>query len=104
MSARIRKGDMVEVITGKYRGQRGRVTKVNPETQRVVVERLNLVKRHQKPNLQNRTGGIVEKEAPIALSNVMLVHNGERTRVGFRVSKDGAKQRWSKKHREVIDA
>jgi large subunit ribosomal protein L24 len=103
MSARIRKGDMVEVITGKYRGQRGRVTTVNPETQRVVVERLNLVKRHQKPNLQNRTGGIIEKEAPIALSNVMLVHNGERTRVGFRVSKDGVKQRWSKKHGEVID-
>jgi large subunit ribosomal protein L24 len=102
MAARIRKGDTVEVITGKYRGQRGRVTSVLQEKHRVVVERLNMVKRHQKPNMQNRQGGIVEKEAPIELSNVMLVHKGEPTRVGFRTL-DGVKRRWSVKHSEVID-
>ena len=103
MAARIRKGDLVEVITGKYRGQRGKVASVLVEKHRVVVERMNMVKRHQKPNIQNRQGGIVEKEASIELSNVMLVHKGERTRVAFKVQ-DGVKRRWSKKHGEVIDA
>ncbi len=102
MASRIRTGDTVEVITGKYRGQRGRVSSVLVERNRVVVERLNMVKRHLKPNIQNRQGGIVEKEAPIELSNVMLIHKGDRTRVGFRVV-DGVKRRWSVKHGEVID-
>jgi len=102
MAARIRKGDLVEVITGKYRGQRGKVASVLGEKQRVVVERRNMVKRNKKANAQNRQGGIVEREAPIDLSNVMLVHNGEPTRVGFRTL-DGVKRRWSVRHREVID-
>ena len=103
MAARIRKGDLVQVITGKYRGQRGKVASVLVEKHRVVVERMNMVKRHQKPNVQNRQGGIIEKEASIELSNVMLVHKGEPTRVGFKVQ-DGVKRRWSVKHGEVIDA
>ena len=102
MASRILKGDLVEVITGKYRGQRGRVLSVEREDDRVVVERINIVKKHQKPNAQNRQGGIIEREAPLEMSNVMLVHKGERTRVGFR-ELDGVKRRWSVRHREVID-
>jgi large subunit ribosomal protein L24 len=102
MGHRVRKGDTVEVIAGKNRGLQGRVRSVDRERGRVVVERANLVKRHQKPGLGFRQGGIIEKEAPIHISNVMLVHKGERTRVGVRVQ-DGRKVRWSLKHGEGID-
>ena len=102
MAARIRKGDLVEVLTGRNRGQRGTVIRVDPGRGRVTVERVNLVKRHTKPGANNRQGGIVEKEAPIQLSNVALVNDGKRTRVGFRIV-DGAKVRWDKKKNEAID-
>jgi large subunit ribosomal protein L24 len=102
MAGRIRKGDTVEVLTGKHKGQRGAVIRVYRETGRITVERVNVVKRHQKPTAQQRQGGIIEREAPISLSNVALVHKGERTRVGFRVV-DGEKVRWSKRHQEAID-
>lgn len=103
MPARVRKGDTVEVLKGKNKGARGTVLRVHPEKKRVVVERVNQVKKHQKPTAANRGGGIIEKEAPLHLSNVALVHKGERTRVGFRVV-DGAVVRWSIKHDEAIDA
>ena len=102
MTARIRKGDLVEVVTGKYKGRRGNVINVDGRRNRITIEQVNVVKRHQKPNAANRQGGIVEKEAPIHLSNVMLVHGGERTRVGFRDVK-GEKVRWSRKKDEAID-
>ncbi len=102
MPAKIRKGDTVEVLAGKGRGTRGEVLRIDIEKKRVVVERVNIVKKHQKPNAANRQGGIIEKEAPIAISNVALVHNGDRTRVGFR-EVDGKPVRWSKKHGEQID-
>ena len=102
MSARIRKGDTVVVLAGKYKGSRGTVLRVDAEASRVLVERVNLVKKHQKPSASNRQGGIIEKEAPIHLSNVMLVHKGEPTRVGFR-EVGGRKQRFSKRHGEAID-
>ena len=102
MAGRIRKGDLVEVVTGKYKGRRGNVISVDAGRSRVTVEQVNVVKRHQKPNAANRQGGIVEKEAAIHLSNVMLVHGGERTRVGFREVK-GEKVRWSLKKDEAID-
>jgi large subunit ribosomal protein L24 len=102
MAHRIRKGDTVEVVTGKNKGARGAVLSVDRARNRVLVERVNLVKKHQKPSAQYRSGGIIEKEAPIHLSNVALVHNGERTRVAFRVV-DGKKVRWSKKQNEAID-
>jgi large subunit ribosomal protein L24 len=69
----------------------------------VIVEQVNIVRRHQKPSASNRQGGIVEKEAPLHLSNVMLVHGGERTRVGFRTLEDGRKVRWSRSKDEAID-
>ncbi len=69
---RIKKGDTVMVITGKYKGVKGRVLKVFPKDQRVIVEKVNFIKKHTRPNQQNQQGGIIEKEAPIHVSNVML--------------------------------
>ncbi len=103
MARRIRKGDLVEVIAGKNKGARGNVLSVDPRKGRVVIERVNLVKRHQKPSAKHRQGGIIEKEAPLQLSNVAFVHKGERTRIGIR-EVDGARVRWSRKHDEAIDA
>ncbi len=102
MPSKVRKGDTVEVIAGKAKGTRGTVLRINHAKSRVIVERVNIVKKHQKPNAANRQGGIIEKEAPISISNVALVHNGDRTRVGFR-EVDGKLVRWSRKHDEAID-
>jgi large subunit ribosomal protein L24 len=104
---RIRKNDDVIVIAGRDRGKRGRVTLVDAERNRVVVEGVNLVKRHTKPNPQKQVqGGIVEQEASIHASNVMLVDpaSGKRTRVGMRTESDGRKVRVSRrKDGGVID-
>lgn len=102
MPAKIRKGDTVEVLTGKNRGARGTVLKVDARAGRVLVEGVNVVKRHMRPSAQTGRGGIAEKESPIRLSNVALIHEDERTRVGFRVV-EGRRVRWSKKHDEAID-
>lgn len=102
MADRIRTGDTVEVLTGASRGTQGKVLNIDRATGRVVVERVNLVKRHQKPTATHRQGGIIEKEASIHLSNVALVHLGGRTRVAFK-EVDGKKVRWSRKHDEAID-
>src|SRR5262249_38486999 len=99
--ARIRKGDQVEVTAGKDRGRRGAVLSVDPGEGRVVVERLNMVWKHQKPTGTGR-GGRLEKENPVHISNVALGHKGERTRGRRRVA-DGKKVRWSVKHDEAID-
>jgi len=91
---KIRKGDQVIVITGKYKGQRGEVLRVAAD--RVVVQNINVVKRHTKPNPQaNQPGGIVEREAPIHLSNVALFNSatGKGGRVGFKALGDGRKVR-----------
>ena len=101
MAARIRKGDTVEVISGKDRGRRGVVLSIDLGRSRVTVERVNVVKKHQKPTPTNR-GGIIEREASVHLSNVMLVQGGERTRVGFR-SSEGEKVRFGRKKGEAID-
>ena len=69
---RLRKGDNVIVITGKYKGVKGRILKVFPQTQRIIVENVNFIKRHTKATSQTQQGGIIEKEAPIHVSNVML--------------------------------
>ena len=87
---KIKKGDTVQIIAGKDKGQEGKVLSVNPKTGRVVVEGLNMVTKHTKPSQANPNGGIVEKEAPIDISNVMLVVGGKTTRVGFDF-KDGKK-------------
>jgi large subunit ribosomal protein L24 len=104
---RIRKNDEVIIIAGRDRGKRGRVTLVDAERNRVVVEGVNLVKRHTKPNPQKQVqGGIVEQEASIHASNVMPVDpaSGKRTRVGMRTESDGRKVRVSRrKDGGVID-
>jgi large subunit ribosomal protein L24 len=102
MAAKIKKGDTVEVLVGRDRGKRGPVLRVDNARDRVLVERINLVKKHQKPTATTRQGGIIEKEASIHVSNVALVHKGEKTRVAFRTV-DGKKLRWSVRHDEAID-
>ncbi len=71
---RIKKGDKVVVISGKYKGVKGLVLKAFPKTQRVIVEKVNFIKKHVRPNQQNQQGGIIEKESPIHVSNVMLLN------------------------------
>lgn len=103
---RLRTGDEVIVITGKNKGRRGRVLSIENKSNRVVVEGVNLVKKHQKPNpQQGRAGGIIEKEAPIHASNVMLF-NAEADkgdRVGVKILDDGRKVRYFKSNNEVVD-
>jgi large subunit ribosomal protein L24 len=105
---RIRRGDTVEVVLGEERGARGTVQRVDPHKRRVVVQSVNVVKKHQRPVQAGRgqvKAGIIEFEAPIHLSNVMLVcpDCGERTRVGFRRREDGVKVRVCKQCESDID-
>jgi len=101
---RIKKGDLVKVIAGKEKGKEGTVLGFNSKGDRVLVEKLNMVRRHSRPSRANQLGGIIEKEAGIHLSNVMLVTpGGQATRVQFRVNEEGEKVRYSKKHDEYID-
>lgn len=98
----IKKGDRVKVIAGEFKGKEGRVLSVSPTEQRAKVEGLNLVKRHMKPTAQNTTGSIVEKEAPIHISNLMVIDTkGNPTRIKREVV-DGKLARVSKKSGEVI--
>ena len=101
----VRKGDTVVVVAGKERGKRGRVLRVIPEESRVVVERINMIKRHQRPTQKLRQGGIIEREGAIHLSNVMLVDptSGKPTRIGMRALADGKKVRVARKSGEIID-
>jgi len=101
----VRKGDTVVVVAGKDRGKRGRVLRVIPDKSRVVVERINMVKKHQRPTQKLRQGGIIEREGPIHLSNVMLVDpTGDKpTRIGMRALSDGRKVRVARKSGEIID-
>jgi large subunit ribosomal protein L24 len=103
--ARIRKGDTVIVISGKDKGKTGKVLRVIPEADRVVVEKINVIKRHTKPTPMQREGGIVEREAPIHASKVMPVDpsTGKGTRVRTRVESDGSKVRVGKSGK-VIEA
>ena len=102
MAMRIKKGDQVIVITGRDKGKTGEVIKSMPKENKVIVQGINLVKRHTKPT-QESAGGIVTKEAPIHVSNVALIDpkDGKATRVGFKVE-DGKKVRVSKRSGEVI--
>jgi large subunit ribosomal protein L24 len=102
---RIRKGDQVIVIAGKNKGQKGEVLRVLDD--KVVVQNVNVVKRHTKPNPQaNQPGGIVEREAPLHISNVMLFNpaSNKGERVGFKLLEDGRKVRVFRSSGEVVDA
>ena len=102
MSVKIKKGDTVKVITGKDKDKEGKVLSVDAKNNRVVVEGINMITKHEKPSMSNQQGGIVNKEAPIDISNVMYVHKGKATRVGFKVE-DGKKVRFAKTTGKVID-
>ena len=105
MAAKIKKGDKVVVLTGRDRGKEGEVLAVQPKQGRVIVQGVNMVKRHQRQT-QTAQGGIIDKEAPIAISNVAIPDpkDGKPSRVGFKVLDDGRKVRVAKRSGEVIDA
>lgn len=103
---KIKKGDTVKVIAGKDNGKEGKVVSVDRKKGRVLVEGVNMITKHAKPTAAGQNGGIVQKEAPIDLSNVMYVHKGKPTRIGFKVEgegKDKKKVRFAKSTGEVID-
>lgn len=102
---RIKKGDTVEVISGKDRGKRGKVLKVEPKTNRVIVENVNIIHRHMRPTQDMPQGGIIKNEGPIHISNVQPVCPScdEKTRVGIGYLDDGKKVRICKKCGEDID-
>ena len=99
---KIKKGDTVKVITGKDKDKEGKVIAVKRKNKTLLVEGVNMVTKHTKPSMQNQAGGIVQEEAAIDVSNVMLLHNGQPTRVGFKFV-DGKKVRFAKSTGEVID-
>ena len=100
----IKKGDTVFVNTGEYKGQKGRVLEVNRKTNRAVVEGINMISKHTKPNAQNPDGGIIKKEAPVHISNLMLFDpsSGNPTRIGRKRNNKGKLVRYSKKSGEEI--
>ena len=103
MSAmKIKKGDTVKVIAGKDKGKDGKVLAVNVKDNTVVVENVNMVTKHTKPSATNQAGGIIQQEAAIDVSNVMYIHKGKATRVGFKMDGD-KKVRVAKATGEVID-
>ena len=100
--AKIKRGDMVKVIAGKDKDKEGKVLRVDTKNHKVLVEGINVVKKHTKPNAANQAGGIVSTEAYIDVSNVMFLKDGKATRIGFEI-KDGKKVRVAKATGEVID-
>ena len=106
MAAKIKKGDKVQVLTGRDKGKRGEVLRVFPTETRALVQGVHLVKKHEKAQGMGKPGGIITKEAPIHLSNISLIDpkSDKPTRVGFKVLEDGKKVRVSKASGEVLDA
>ncbi|MBN1382223.1 MAG: 50S ribosomal protein L24 [Deltaproteobacteria bacterium] len=104
-SKRLKKGDTVKIISGREKGKTGKVLKVEGDKNRLFVEKLNIVKKHQKPDAKGK-GGILEKEAPIAISDVMFFCNKceAGVKVGYRILEDGKKVRVCKKCHELLDA
>lgn len=98
---KIKTGDTVKVIAGDHKGEEGKVVKVLIDKNRAIVEGVNMISKHTKPSAQNPQGGIVKQEASLHISNLMLVSNGEASRVGYRMEGD-KKVRFSKKSKEVL--
>jgi large subunit ribosomal protein L24 len=98
---KIKTGDTVKVMAGDDKGQEGKVVKILRDKSKAIVEGINMVSKHTKPSAQNPQGGISKFEAPIHISNLMLVEKGDTTRVGFRIEGD-KKVRFSKKSKEII--
>lgn len=101
-SLKIKKGDTVKVIAGKDKDKEGKVIAVDPKKHTVLVEGVNMITKHTKPSMANQQGGIIHQEGPIDISNVMYVHKGKATRVGFKMDGD-KKVRFAKSTGDVID-
>lgn len=103
--SRIRKGDTVVVIAGRDRGKSGKVLSVDRSKGKLIVEKINMIKRHTKPNQKVKQGGILEREAPLAISNVMFLCpvTQKPTRLGVRMLDDGRRVRFSKKSKETVE-
>jgi len=99
---KLRKGDTVVVITGKDKGKQGEIARVMPSSNKVIVNGVNVAKKHQKARSQVKQAGIIDKDMPLDASNVMYVHKGKPTRIGYRVNADGTKVRIAKRNGEVI--
>lgn len=99
---KIKKGDLVKVIAGKDKDKEGKVVSVDPKKGKVLVEGINMITKHAKPSAANQNGGIIQKEAPIDISNVMYVHKGKATRIGF-TTKGDKKVRFAKSTGDIID-
>ncbi|MDC3077099.1 50S ribosomal protein L24 [Flavobacteriales bacterium] len=100
---KVKVGDNVKILSGDHKGSSGKIIKIDRLKNTALVEGVNLVKKHNKPNANNPKGGIVDKEAPINLSNISLTtKDGKVTRFGFRFENDGKKVRFSKKTNEII--
>ncbi len=99
----IKKGMTVRVITGNHKGSEGKVLHIFPDSQKVIVEGINLVKRASRPTQENPTGGFVEKEAPIHISNMLPVHKGKVTRVGYKILENNRKVRIASKTGEELE-
>jgi large subunit ribosomal protein L24 len=101
----VKKDDQVMIIAGKDKGKSGKILRVLPDKGRVLVENLNMIKRHTRPSQRNSAGGIIEKEAPIAISNVQLLCQGchKPVRTGIRALEDGSKARFCKKCNEIVN-
>lgn len=101
-SMKIKKGDMVKVIAGKDKDKEGKVIAVNKKNNTVLVEGVNMVTKHAKPSMANQQGGIRHQEAPLQISNVMYLHKGKATRIGFKMDGD-KKVRFAKSTGDIID-
>ena len=101
-SMKIKKGDLVKVIAGRDKDKEGKVIAVNKNKNTLLVEGVNMITKHTKPSMANQQGGIVHQEGPIDASNVMLLHEGKATRVGFKMDGD-KKVRFAKATGKVID-
>jgi len=99
---KLRKGDTVIVISGKDKGKEGVFSHVMPSSNKVIVDGVNVAKKHQKPRKANEQGGVIDRDMPIEASNVMLVHKGKPTRIGFKVKADGSKVRIARTTGEEI--
>ena len=99
---KIKKGDNVVVLSGKDKGKQGTVSRVLPKTNQVIVDGINVAKKHQKPQGANQQGGIIDRDMPVDASNVALVVDGKPTRVGYKVNADGTKVRIAKSNGKEI--
>ncbi|CAB4686453.1 MAG: 50S ribosomal protein L24 [Actinobacteria bacterium] len=99
---KLKKGDTVLVIAGKDKGKEGEIIRALPRENKVVVSGVNIAKKHQKQTKQTMQGGIIDRDMPVHASNVMLVHKGKPTRVGYKIQEDGTKVRIAKSTGEVI--